>query len=250
MAISGSTRDTSRALADFQSRRRFLKLFAAGTACAGGAFSDATVRVAQAAGAGSTVGVFRLRLDDFPALKADFGSVLLRVGGMPTSFPQIIVTRLANNEFAAVTSVCTHQGCTVGTYNKSLNLLVCLCHGSWFKATGEVRAGPALSPLSRYTAEFDGAGAVNIRIPGLGFSVKVATVPNTDRLRLSFPTVTGVRYDVRFRAALGVGDWQVVPFATAVDGALTQTTLNGNNTEVSVYVARTAATGFYSVTRS
>jgi cytochrome b6-f complex iron-sulfur subunit len=51
--------------------------------------------------------------------------------------------------FLAVSSVCTHQGCTVG-YNSSASKIQCPCHGSEFTTTGSVIQGPAAAPLASY----------------------------------------------------------------------------------------------------
>jgi Rieske Fe-S protein len=236
-------------------RREFVRLLALGTV--GSAFGlPAWVRPVwaevrpQSAG---TPGVYRLNLQDVPVLGQDFGSVLLRVPGMPTSFPQIIVTRLAGPEFFAVTSQCTHQSCTVGVFNRTTMVLQCPCHGSRYTVDGTVVRGPALLPLQRYPTSFDGVSVLQIEIPGLGFQTQgelvVADPGQTGRFKLTFPTVSGVRYRVRFRESLAAGQWLPVPFATTVDGAANQTELRGNGSPATVYVERTGAVGFYAVER-
>lgn len=51
--------------------------------------------------------------------------------------------------FIALSSICTHQGCSV-TYSSANNNLPCPCHGSVFSTTGSVMEGPANSPLKKY----------------------------------------------------------------------------------------------------
>ena len=51
--------------------------------------------------------------------------------------------------FLALSSACTHSGCTV-SYDHSSGNLPCPCHGSIFSTTGSVLNGPADSPLKKY----------------------------------------------------------------------------------------------------
>jgi len=197
-------------------------------------------------------GIFRINLDNSAALKNNFGSVRLRVAGMPTSFAQIIVTRV-ENEFFAVGSTCPHAGTTVNPYSVSLEAIRCPNHGSQFAPDGTLLLGPAESDLPKFAATFDGDKIISIEIPRLGFLVEVRAAVNpatsAKRVRLDFPTVTGVRYGVRFRPALVGGGWQAVSFATAADGAINLTTINGNNQKATLFVEPEAQTGFYAIER-
>jgi Rieske Fe-S protein len=66
-------------------------------------------------------------------------------GGLVIGKAKVVLTR-TGNQIAAFSAVCTHQGCLVDQVKDGL--ITCPCHGSTFDAaTGEVRAGPASSPL-------------------------------------------------------------------------------------------------------
>ncbi len=68
---------------------------------------------------------------------------------------QLIVVRTGTSTVAALSAICTHQGCTVN-YSSSTMLLVCPCHGAEFTLTGSVKLGPASVPLKTYAATVSG----------------------------------------------------------------------------------------------
>jgi Rieske Fe-S protein len=203
--------------------------------------------------AAPNIGIFKMDLNSFPVLRNTFGSVRLRVTGMPVSFPQIVVTRVVSDQFFAVTSRCTHQGCTIGTYSAAISAIECPCHGSRFGADGSVVNGPAELPLTQYATQYDGVDLLRIEIPGLGFCIAGAPVlvgaDNIPRYRLSFPTVSGVNYEVRFRESLSAGTWVRLSFSTTPTGAATATVLSGTGATATVYVDRSTPSGFYAVAR-
>ncbi|MFC8921582.1 Rieske (2Fe-2S) protein [Cellulosimicrobium sp. NPDC057127] len=116
-------------------------------ACGGGPATGARDEPAGTGSQGSGVpaGEVLAQADDVPV----GGAVAVTVDDAP-----VLVTRPAEETFAAFSAVCTHQGCTVGPGEGEL---VCPCHASRFDlATGAVLGGPAPSPLTEVAVTVDG----------------------------------------------------------------------------------------------
>ena len=68
----------------------------------------------------------------------------------------MLVVRTARDNFTALSTTCTHEGCPV---NLPVNgVITCPCHGSQYGLDGAVRRGPAQFPLTRYLTSYSGAG--------------------------------------------------------------------------------------------
>lgn len=67
----------------------------------------------------------------------------------------IIIARTLNNDFLAVSSVCTHQQVTL-EYQSNANRFYCSGHGSVFSVTGAVTTGPATQALKQYKTTLTG----------------------------------------------------------------------------------------------
>jgi nitrite reductase/ring-hydroxylating ferredoxin subunit len=234
------------------SRREFVRLFAIGALGMGwcGPLRHLFVVEAQAQSQGGT-GTFvcDLAVTPFTTLQNTTGSIRVRVTGTPASFADIVITRLANNVFHAVTSRCTHEGTTVNPFNGSF--ILCSAHGSRFGADGSVLLGPATTRLTSYTTQFQATpapGTLRIQIPNLGYRIAGAMTPVTGgrQFQLVFPTTSGWKYEVRFQGSLG-GASTVVPFATTQGATPSLTVLNGDGTTKTVYVAATNEIGFFSI---
>jgi cytochrome b6-f complex iron-sulfur subunit len=76
-------------------------------------------------------------------------AALQHIGGVVYN-SGVMIIRANSSTYYALSSVCTHQGCTVG-YDSSSRLVVCPCHGGTYSATtGAVLAGPPPSGLVVY----------------------------------------------------------------------------------------------------
>ncbi len=193
---------------------------------------------------------FRMGLDDFPQLKKSYGSVRLRVPGIPSSNNYIIVTRMPGNQFYAVSALCTHRGVALEPFKKGAGLR-CSAHGSQFDANGKVVKRPARSSLKLYPAVYNGRDAVNVEFPNLGYSVATELVEAGagERVKLEFETLSGMDYSVQVSGtATGVGS-PPARFALTPAGSHTKTSLSGTGKTVSLYIEPTREAGFITILR-
>jgi nitrite reductase/ring-hydroxylating ferredoxin subunit len=205
-----------------------------------------------------SVGLLRLDLTDarFEELQnPEFGSIKIRVTGMATSFPRIVITRVSPTQFFAVTSKCTHEGFTdVQPYNPAIGTLLCTKHGSEYNPDGTVvvEKEPGQAPLPSYVTRFHAeANILEIEIPDLGYSITGAFVSavHGNRFALSFPTVRQRRYAAWFREDSAAGPWTPVSFSLAPDGPADQSELTGDGLQATVFVDVSAAAGFFTISR-
>jgi len=75
-------------------------------------------------------------------------SVLKEEGGHKV-ISGIIVAKIGGDEWVALSSICTHEGCAV-SFEAANNIFPCDCHGSIFSSSGSVLQGPAETPLKQY----------------------------------------------------------------------------------------------------
>lgn len=135
-------------------RRRFLKQtgLAAGSLVLAGvnmacAVSGAPVRQVEISGS-------LIRFDTaVPELTKPGDAVAL--DSMLLEFPVLLIRR-DDGRFTALSSQCTHLGCTV---RKEPTLLRCPCHDSAFDLSGAVVNGPAARPLKEYPVRMNGSVA-------------------------------------------------------------------------------------------
>jgi Rieske Fe-S protein len=91
----------------------------------------------------------RLPLARFPALRNEGGQAVIEAQNQ-----KLIVMRKGAVEVAALSLVCTHEGCLV-SWKPSEAQFRCPCHGSRYSADGAVLEGPARDPLASFAATLD-----------------------------------------------------------------------------------------------
>ena len=83
----------------------------------------------------------------------DIATGLATPGGWAlVSSADVLIVNLGNNNFSALTAICTHRSCN-NSWSFSDNVFRCSCHGSRFTATGAVVNGPANQPLRSFPTE-------------------------------------------------------------------------------------------------
>lgn len=239
-------------------RKCFIKTFAvslAYSAFRGKSWAD--IFASEIRPSASTSGTLRLRLQDFPALQNETGSVRIAINpingsqGPNGTFYPVVITRGANNAFFAVSSRCTHEGCIVEAFDPSLNQISCFCHGSVYAMDGRRISGPASSSLTKYTVSFNGSDRLSVQVPGLGYSMTVASVQpsaaGSRRLQLTFRSFRNVEYQVQYRPTVESVP-TIVPFSLTAAGPTDQTSYTARSaTNTNLFVESDLGAGFYTV---
>jgi len=92
---------------------------------------------------------------------ASVGGAISQTFGSNNGGRAVIVIRTAQNEFLALSSVCTHEQCTVGLPTTPGGDLQCPCHGARFSSRdGRVTGGPAPAPLQRFQTSFNASSNI------------------------------------------------------------------------------------------
>lgn len=127
-------------------RRRFLDWFLRSSA--GAVFLSVFYPIARFVTPPSVPEATTTEIDAGPANDPDLmekGFKIVRFGAEP-----VIVIRLANGEFHALSATCTHLQCIV-EYRKPLGVVWCNCHNGQFDPNGRNIAGPPPRPLTPFT---------------------------------------------------------------------------------------------------
>jgi Rieske Fe-S protein len=238
-------------------RRKFIKFITFGTATSviSGKFWRREVLAYCEPIPDQPQGVFKVRVSDYPALSQSWGSV--RVGLNPVTsgdpFPEgdfypILINRDDSGKFYVLDCECRHQSCVVPPFNLANGGIHCQCHGSLYWIDGSVLNGPAASPLGAYQFEIDANNTLTIHIPCWAFQVSATVLAggSNSRIEIDFYANANVTYEISFRQRLA-DPWTRASFATTPNGPANQTSLITDGQDVSVFVQRSGASGYYAV---
>lgn len=105
-------------------------------------------------------GTVRLRVRNHPNLDRPGGYLKIQ----PADSNRVLyVLALDSNEYAVVSPICKHLGCTVDIDGPRL---LCPCHGSMYARDGGVLRGPTEAPLDRFPAALSSDGVLTISLQG------------------------------------------------------------------------------------
>ncbi len=91
----------------------------------------------------------KVALSEFRLLAKDGNAILVDADFLDD---QIALIEVAPDEFHALSTRCTHQGCQVRPARTQLR---CPCHGSTYDLDGKVVRGPAIEALTRYDVRLE-----------------------------------------------------------------------------------------------
>ncbi len=95
---------------------------------------------------------------EFALAAGDTNALIVRAPQMENA---VILLRLPDASYRALSAVCTHQGCEVRPSSTGFR---CPCHGSAFSLDGTVVRGPARKPLPVYPVRVtDGQVTIDVR---------------------------------------------------------------------------------------
>jgi cytochrome b6-f complex iron-sulfur subunit len=91
---------------------------------------------------GPTGKQFIVDITQYPELAVVGGITVITITGLNNGNP-VFISRIEQDRFAVFTTVCTHQGCQVGSPESSGANCICPCHGAEYSsADGKVLGQP------------------------------------------------------------------------------------------------------------
>jgi cytochrome b6-f complex iron-sulfur subunit len=84
-------------------------------------------------------------------------AAIVKFGNKP-----VLLVRVSETEWKALTAVCTHLNCTV-QYQENTHQIWCACHNGYYDLNGKVLSGPPPKPLDEFVVRIRGDEVVITR---------------------------------------------------------------------------------------
>jgi cytochrome b6-f complex iron-sulfur subunit len=84
-------------------------------------------------------------------------AAIVKFGNKP-----VLLVRVSETEWKALTAVCTHLNCTV-QYQENTRQIWCACHNGYYDLNGKVLSGPPPKPLDEFVVRIRGDEVVITR---------------------------------------------------------------------------------------
>ncbi len=84
-------------------------------------------------------------------------AAIVKFGNKP-----VLLVRVSETEWKALTAVCTHLNCTV-QYQENTHQIWCACHNGYYDLDGKVLSGPPPKPLDEFVVRIRGDEVVITR---------------------------------------------------------------------------------------
>lgn len=187
----------------------------------------------------------RVNIAAIPSLELNGGSAIITFN---SEISMVLINRDSEFDFFAMDPTCPHGACRVDPYSISTNSIVCPCHGSQFTLQGQLIQGPAVGPLQLYATQLDSPSVLSIEIPGLVHRLDQIAVhsssPSGSRMRLTFPTMFGSQYHIRYSPDLA-SSFAITSFASSEGGIADESVYFGTGDEAIVFADVPGNAGFF-----
>ncbi len=165
---------------------------------------------------------------------------------IPGNTRGIIVNRINEAEFAAMSSVCPHEQTRVGLYNKTSDRMTCTSgHGSTFDIYGKKLTNPTPRSLDRYKITFDGGNILLIEDTPADVQDEIAAVmairslypnPASDKSTLDISMSEQVAVEIALFDM--VGNNRVTVFSGSLDAGDHSFTINTGSLATGSYFCK------------
>ena len=111
----------------------------------------------------SSENIYSFTFTENPTLQSVGGSIRRSIQAK-SGTKDVYITRVSTTVAKTVSTVCTHAGCAVNSFDTNTQQYFCPCHSSIFSVDGSVVQGPATTSLPSYSSTITSTG-IEVVVP-------------------------------------------------------------------------------------